>query len=275
MKLTSILSILTISVTVFVFSPTCHAQAVDEEPVLPIAAWLFDEGQGNVARDVTGNGFDGQIIDNVKWKGGRLGGALEFGPGRPWGRVVIPHQDGLALSRFTMTARVRIRRSRPPLQMIIGKEQNRERISYSMWIEPDGQLMVGTYSIFPVLGGTRTNHTDKIADDLWHFVAGVYDRKMLVAYIDGNPLGAVKWIGKPLVGDEGALPKMDIAPLMIGATSPDGVSGMEGLIDDVGLFDVALNQSQLQTIMEEGLLKYLAINPRGKLATTWGHIRSN
>ena len=49
---------------------------------------------------------------------------------------------------------------------------------------------------------------------------------------------------------------MDIAPLMIGATSPDGVSGMEGLIDDVGLFDVALNQSQLQTIMEEGLLKY-------------------
>ena len=112
--------------------------------------------------------------------------------------------------------------------------------------------------------------------DLLVFVSQSYlHAALLVAYIDGDLLGTVKWLGKPLVGDEGALPKMDVAPLMIGATSPDGVSGIEGLIDDVGLFDVALNKNQPQTIMDKGLLKYLAINPRGKLATTWGHIRSN
>tara|TARA_B100000949_G_C13938716_1_gene307878 strand:- start:47 stop:532 length:486 start_codon:yes stop_codon:yes gene_type:complete len=160
------------------------------------------------------------------------------------------------------------------MQMIIGKEQNRERVSYSMWIEPDGQLKIGTYSIFPAIGTARTEKTDKLADDLWHFVAGVYNRKTLVAYIDGTPLGEVKWIGKPLVGDEGALPKIDIAPLMIGATPPNGVDGIDGLIDDVGLFDVALNQNQLQTIMDEGLVNYLAVTPQGKLATTWAHIKA-
>lgn len=90
--------------------------------------------------------------------------------------------------------------------------------------------------------------------DLLVFVRQSYlHDALLVTYIDGDVLGTLKWLGKPLVGDEGALPKMDVAPLMIGTTSPDGVSDIEGLIDDVGLFDVALNKNQLQTIMEEGL----------------------
>ena len=194
-----------IAFTLFIVNSPGHAQGGADERVLPIAAWLFDEGQGGVARDVTGNGYDGQIIDNVQWKTGRLGGALAFGPGRPWRRVVIPHQDGLVLNHFTMTARIRVRRTRDPLQMIIGKEQTRDRMSYSMWIEPDGQLKIGTYAIFPVIGSVRTGHTEKITDGLWHFVAGGYNRKTLVAYIDGTPLGEVKWIGKPIGGDEGPL----------------------------------------------------------------------
>ena len=67
---------------------------------------------------------------------------------------------------------------------------------------------------------------------------------------------------------------MEVAPLMIGAASPNGYDGIDGLIDDVGLFDVALNQNQLQTIMDEGLVKYLAVTPRGRLATSWAHIKA-
>ena len=275
MTLTMLSRLLMIAFFLLVVIPSSHSQREEGEPVLPIAAWLFDEGEGRIARDVTGNGHDGQIIDNVKWKRGRFGGVLEFGPGRPWGHVLIPHQDGLVLNHFTMTARIRIGRSRAPLQMIIGKEQTRDRMSYSMWIDSDGQLKIGTFAIFPVIGSITTGHTEKIADDLWHFVAGVYNRKTLVAYIDGTLFGEVRWIGKPIAGDEGPLLPMKVAPLMIGATSPNAVDGIEGLIDDVGLFNVALNQNQLQTIMEEGLLKYLAINPRSKLATTWGQIKSN
>ena len=44
----------------------------------PIAIWLFDEGQGDVATDSSGNGNDGSLMNGPKRVGGRFGGALEF-----------------------------------------------------------------------------------------------------------------------------------------------------------------------------------------------------
>jgi len=42
-----------------------------------VVAWNFDEGSGNVARDITGNGHDGEIKD-AKWVEGKFKSALEF-----------------------------------------------------------------------------------------------------------------------------------------------------------------------------------------------------
>jgi hypothetical protein len=39
--------------------------------------WLFDEGSGNVAKDLSGNDHHGEIL-GAKWVSGKYGKALEF-----------------------------------------------------------------------------------------------------------------------------------------------------------------------------------------------------
>ena len=43
-----------------------------------IGIWLFDEGTGNVAKDSSPNGNDGELIAGPKWVKGKFGDALEF-----------------------------------------------------------------------------------------------------------------------------------------------------------------------------------------------------
>ena len=51
-----------------------------------------------------------------------------------------------------------------------------------------------------------------------------------------------------------------------------------GIIDEVAIFNVALTEKNIQTVMESGLQKIisgqLAVGPSGKLTTFWGKIRS-
>ncbi|MBC8227963.1 hypothetical protein H8E77_00235 [bacterium] len=32
-----------------------------------VGAWLFDEGNGDIAKDSSGNGIDGEIVGGAKW----------------------------------------------------------------------------------------------------------------------------------------------------------------------------------------------------------------
>jgi hypothetical protein len=42
------------------------------------AVWLFDDGDGDVAEDMTGNGNDGELMNGPEWVDGLYGEALEF-----------------------------------------------------------------------------------------------------------------------------------------------------------------------------------------------------
>ena len=49
---------------------------------------------------------------------------------------------------------------------------------------------------------------------------------------------------------------------------------MEGIIDEVVIFNVALTADDLQSIMTQGLAAATAVELRGKLAITWGAIKA-
>ena len=58
------------------------------------------------------------------------------------------------------------------------------------------------------------------------------------------------------------------------------VSGMQvetfspGLMDEVMIFHSALEQEDIQELMDKGYQNYLAVDPAGKLGTTWGQIKA-
>ena len=43
-----------------------------------IGAWLFDEGQGDIAADSSGNGVDGELKGGPQWIEGKFGKALKY-----------------------------------------------------------------------------------------------------------------------------------------------------------------------------------------------------
>ena len=40
------------------------------------------------------------------------------------------------------------------------------------------------------------------------------------------------------------------------------------------IFHSALEQEDIQELMDKGYQNYLAVDPEGKLGTTWGHIKA-
>ena len=222
-----------------------------------VGIWLFDEGNGKTIKDASGNGHDGEIVGAVEWSDGKFESALKF----DGGHVSVPHEDNMNLVEFTITAWIKVPKILAPYQMIAGKEAWPDR-NYSMWIIP-GVMTFG----FTTPGAAQDIQvgSQEVIDDQWHFVVGTYDQKNLTPYVDGEMLAQRGAAGKPAT---------NIAPFMIGAQPPNGGGPLKGLIDEVAVYDTALEAKEIKSIME-GLAKmFQTVNPNGKLAATWAKIKA-
>ena len=224
-----------------------------------IGVWLFDEGNGKIVKDLSGNGHHGEIVGEVAWADGKFETALEF----DGGHVSIPHEDIMNLRQWTMTAWIKVPKIVDPYQIIVGKEAWPNR-NYTMWIRP-GVMTFG----FTLPGGAQDLQvgSKEVTDGKWHFVAGVYDEKNLIPYVDGeqfNPRGAA---GKPATNN---------APLIIGAQGPDGKNGtLRGIIDEVAVYNMALDEDEINEVMEGLSKQFQAVDASEKLAVTWGYLKDN
>lgn len=250
MKFTVISSLLLIfSVFMLTIPKAVHADVV--------GIWLFDEGKGKVVKDASGNGHDGEIVGKVDWADGKFNAGLKF----DGGNVKIPHQDNMNLELFTITAWSKVPAVVDPYQMIVGKEAWPDR-NYSMWIRP-GVMTFG----FTTPGAAQDIQVGSkdVTDGQWHFVVGVYDKKNLTPYVDGeglNPRGAA------------AKPAINQAPLMIGAQPPNGGGPLKGQIDEVAVYNTALNEKEIKSIMGGLANQFKAVDSRSKLTTTWAKIKT-
>jgi len=222
-----------------------------------VGVWLFDEASGKIVNDASGNGLEGEIVGAVKWSKGKFGTALAF----DGGNVTIPHQDSMDLTQFTITAWIKVPKIVDPYQMIAGKEAWPDR-NYSMWIRP-GIMTFG----FTTPGAAQDIQvaSKEVTDDKWHFVVGSYDKKTLTPYVDGEKLGTRV---------AGPKPATNKAPLMIGAQPPKGGGPLKGMIDEVAVYDTALDEKEIQSIMNGLAAKFkFVIDHDGKLATEWAKIK--
>ena len=103
--------------------------------------------------------------------------------------------------------------------------------------------------------------------DKWYHYAAVYSSKtqMLVVYVDGVNSGQSGRAGKPRPNED-----------PINFSNWDGGSNFLGIIDDVAIFNVALEENDVKNISDNGLKAALgskSVDSSGKLATTWGDVK--
>ncbi len=238
------------------FTSISHAE-IDPETL--IAAWLLDEKQGKEVKDQSENGNDGNLIAG-KWEAGQFGNALDF-DGKVNG-VDIPESDSLNdVEDLSMLAWVYLRRgvTSGTWNAVVGK--NPYPNGYLVWIqvpiEPAGLAYVG---------GARHQVVSGVQLDLkkWYHLAftraGSGDMKF---YIDG------KFI-REAAGPKGEISTQP-APITIAGQSPQT---LDGLVDEVLLFNTVLEADDIQTFVDKGFVAALAVSPTGKLATSWGQLKA-
>ena len=224
-----------------------------------------------------------------------------------WGHVLVPHHDDMNLLEFTVTAWVKIREFVEPgfgegsiSQTLVGKTSHISRSNYMMWIWGKGAGAEGqgghvtirftvTKPLWASVSVNKTKAGANVIDGNWHHIAGTYKEHMLYLYVDGREVGRRE--NEPIKNpntDVKELPVPSFAinrgkegPFMIGAQliGPQHAGqkpshGIAGFMDEIALFNTTLTEEEIGSIVRRGLVEYLSVDSRRKLATTWSKIKT-
>ena len=221
-----------------------------------IAHWPLDEGEGLVIKDKSGNGYHGTILrdgNNTAWTEGREGKALEFIPNRfvnaEKGCIKIPITTQYDLSKgLTIEAWVKfttVDSDKPKVTrfMILFNASSTTgtgfRLYYAwraLYFETGKTSEQNSISVFA---------PPQFRPGVWYFLTATYDGSAARLFLDGKELTVrVQEAGKrneeyqkPLIISQGR------KEFYIGAIP--GAYGMEGIISDLKLYNVARTPTQI------------------------------
>ena len=154
------------------------------EPVYEglVGWWRFDEGEGNIAKDNSGNNNDGTIY-GATWTEGKYGKALSFDGVDDY--VSIPDSGSLDVGGSEITMSVWLYPHNPTAgyTMFIQKQTP----GYGFWLFPTGRLYVEIYhpdwesgSYTYVFGNTQLQ-----PNNWYHCVAVYKQNEYLRIYVNG------------------------------------------------------------------------------------------
>ena len=224
-----------------------------------IAIWTFDKGEGEVAYDVSGNGWDGTIV-GAQWVDGKYGKALEF-DGTD-NRVDILGSEGLSgFSQMTIALWANIKGTGGSnWPRLVGKGKYESWV-FMMYASP------ANLNFLTVLEDTTAELRD--TTDLvplfnaFHHYAVTWDGHEIVFYIDGEETSR-----GPVAEGKGLVQTEYIVQIGSGR---EFTRSFEGIMDDVAVFSVALSGDEIKQLMGgvETFVRPVAVQP-----STWGKIKA-
>ena len=231
---------------------------IDLETAMGI--WLFDGNKGKVAKDISGNDNHGDI-QVPKWIKGKSGSASKFNGSTD--QVVIADSDSLyAKKAWTITSWIFVNNSETGYGHIIGKRSG-AGTNYAFRTNNVGLAWDAYFS----LGGWKGAWgKGKAKKGEWVYMTATYDGKNTIRiYENGAEVGSAD-VGKP--------PPQDTSEVHIGGWQGNTSELLDGLLDEVAIFSVALSQDDMKDLMKNGFKAISDVAPLNKLATSWGDIKS-
>lgn len=238
------------SLILFFLTLSCNVFSAEEGLV---AYWSFDDGKGDVASDMTGNGNDGQIMGKSQWEAGKVGMALAFAKADAIQVEVADNPNLHITEQITMSAWIK------PSEIYLGAEwQQRNCVmakvrAYYLDISETGNLASYLYNVQPQEWLVGEIDMMKFLNK-WVHVAVVYDGKEHKLYVDG---------------------KLDIAVNKSGTIAETADAFHIGWVDNNRYFDGLIDEVMLWSrgLTEGEIADSLAVNPKSKLATCWGALK--
>lgn len=202
----------------------------------PVGYWKFDEGNGKIAKDSSGNGNDGEIkgleSNKTRWVTGKFGKALEFSnivKGND-GCVVVQGMTNYDFSKgFTVEAWIWIK-ERPPVPGYYKSEIMGTSFGTA---GPGFRFMSSRLALAMSEGGKQFWYVFGVTPqdkNVWYHVAATYDGSVMKIYSNGECVGT---------SEPGALYGKCNNPLTIGSHAGGKYDGFTGIIDEVKIYDYA------------------------------------
>jgi hypothetical protein len=206
--------------------------------------WKFDETNGTVAYDSSGNGNDGNLTNGPTWTDGKIGGALSLNNSNS--EVNCGNDSSLELSGEITLACWINPNSGAENSKIFGKTDNGQENGYSINWDKDYESMIQGGGVQHINGGYDWrewgNGSVGFATNTWYHI--VYMKKNSIEYAYVNAVRVNQWLVKRNIPTNNADFKIGY--------SEDAASGFKGLIDDVRIYDRALSASEVQALYNMG-----------------------
>jgi hypothetical protein len=216
------------------FSAGTNKRLIDQAQGL-VGYWPFDEGSGNIARDYSGNGNNGTLVNGPTWTTGKVGGALSFDGVDD--NVVVPHNLSLNItSSITIMAWIK---PRTPFRDFFSKTD------YDIMRIILDESGVNNVKVVYTIGGievTTLSENNVISPDTWRQITYRYNGSQTRIFIDGNPSGSP-------VSASGAL-RTNSSDIWFRWGNGTYQSWYKGLIDEVRLYNRALSDAEIKALYE-------------------------
>ena len=226
----------------------------------------LDDGGGAVVADLGPNGLEGEIQGSPTWVDGQQGGALQFATSSDL--VNIPIAGVLEIAdEITQAAWVKLDRLPSAHAIVFGtRSDGGRRIGFGYGLNPSNGIKVWTND---PAGGFRdiNDNATVLETDIWYYLAYTHstdDGGMVRIYVDGA-VTLENESGNPVA------PADSPTDVTVGTWSGEA---WPGHVDEVRLWNRALSEAEIGASMDADADGFLAVNAQGKLATSWGRMKS-
>ena len=243
-----------VGVLIIMIASRGHA-VIDPDSI--VGLWLLDEGKGETTKDSSGNERHGLFTGSPKWREGKIGESLELGGNG--GTVEIP---GFAQDFPT------------------------EEVTITSWVKVAGSRNQDLFSLAPLDPGRITIHMPWEDNVLWQFgtpfaevrapIEDVRDKWHHWAFVHSAANNTMQVYQN---GEE--VQRQSVSKAYAPRAGSFHIGGrlefsFQGFVDEVGLFKAVLSQTDIKSIMKNGLeVPILAtVSPTSKLSLCWGKIKA-
>lgn len=239
----------------------------DVEAAKLVALWLCDEGKGDKLTDSSGNKHTGDFFGKIKWEKGKFGSGIKFNGVSD--HIEVPDPDHkLTPKHITLMAWIN-------LDNTVGNHSIMEQYDWAGNLGCHAFRTNGPALQFYVIWGTSAPNANSgnLKANEWIHATATYDGENIRVYQDGE-----------LKGEAKDAAKRNLEPsnksLSIGTRGDTkDIHWMTGIMDELAIFDDALTEKEIKAIAtnDKGIFNALGLDvqPKGKLATSWGEIRRN
>lgn len=228
------------------------AYAQQEEHI--VALYLFDDGSGDEVIDSSGNENHGMFQGGVERVNGWFGGGLEFNGSDAF--VEIPDSESLTpTDGLTIALWIYMNSYSTAGGTGVTKET-----TYKAGARSDKKMMFRATTTGGAWGDNVAAGDTDVPLGEWHHVAATYDAASgdAIVYLDGKEDGKGSFSGE-------ITPNTNVIWIGRGQNPY-----FEGIYDEVAIWSLALSQAEIA----EAMNALHAVEPSGKLASTWGRMKT-